>query len=316
MPSLKRELIQDHHNLGGLLGYQGRTAEAVRNYRESLKLEASFPRKTADDWFHSAGLRALCARPAVDGPAPPSAAERAECRRHADEAIAALRRAIAAGFNNADAIRFDDALSTVRDRDDFRAILAQAEATATGRATSPVPTPAPSDSNLPPRAGPPMVAHAKGRSEDHLDDGRDRRRSEMASGEHAIGVAQLELGQFEDAKATLGRVLATREALVRDHPGNVRYRADLAAIRTAIARLEWRTDRLDAAIRSWDEIRQDLESDLDGRPNDPVLAEVLIELETTVGHSYAEAALWDEANAALAGGPARVEGSPPGRLSR
>ncbi len=122
----------------------------------------------------------------------------------------------------------------------------------------------------------------------------------MASGEHAIGIAQLELGRFEEAKSTLGRVLATREALVRDHPEDVRYRADLAATRTTIARLQWRTNRLDAAIRSWDEIRQGLESDLNGRPDDPVLAEVLIELETTVGHSYAEAALWDEANTALA----------------
>jgi tetratricopeptide (TPR) repeat protein len=39
---------------------------------------------------------------------------------------------------------------------------------------------------------------------------------------------------------------------------------------------------------------------LEGRTHDPDLTEVLIELETTAGNSYAEAALWDEASAALA----------------
>ena len=45
VPNLKRELIVDHHNLGGMLRYQGRTAEAVRIYRASRKLEESLPRE-------------------------------------------------------------------------------------------------------------------------------------------------------------------------------------------------------------------------------------------------------------------------------
>ena len=145
------------------------------------------------------------------------------------------------------------------DRDDFRALLAQAEAAASGRTINPVSTSA-ADRHPRPTPGP-RPSHGNDRrttpSVDRISHG-----VRWPPADTRIGIAQLELGRFEEASATLGRVLATREALVRDHPEDVRYRADLAATRTAIARLEWRTDRLDAAIRSWDEIRQDLESDL------------------------------------------------------
>src|SRR5262249_46985538 len=101
IPSLRRELVQDYRSIGDVLREQGRMAEAVRTYRQSRELAEALPKETADDWVHFAVLLGLCARPAVEEGTPPSDAERAECRRHAEAALAALRRAITAGFRNA-----------------------------------------------------------------------------------------------------------------------------------------------------------------------------------------------------------------------
>jgi serine/threonine protein kinase len=298
IPSLRRELIQDYRSIGDLLREQARMAEAVRTYRESLELAEALPNETADDWFHLANLLALCAQPAVDRGATPSIAEKDQCRRHADAAIAALRRAIAAGYTNDAIIRVGDDFCSLRDHTDFNAVLAQTEAARRGQAPTPVDL-AEKSNQKPPGHGGTNVAAVRA-FKVRSGHGQGQRQSELASSQHAIGIVQLELGQFAEAKATLGQALAAREALVRDQPENLGNLADLAATRIAMARLDWRENRLAEAVRSWDEIREGLESDLEKRPHDPVLTEALIELETTVGHAYAENALWEEATAALA----------------
>jgi serine/threonine protein kinase len=298
IPSLKRELVDDYHNVGGLLRYRGRTAEMVRTFRECRELEESLPRESGDDWYYFAGLLALCARPAVDARAQPSAAEQAECRRHADAAIAAIEKSIAAGFHNAELIRIDDSLSVLRDRDDFRAVVARVSAAASSSSITQSTAPRPSQPPSQPQAASP--SNALGRSADRPIGGPPERQGEVASGEHAIGIIQLELGRFEEARATLGRALALRQAQSRAAPREEVRLADLAATRLALGRLDWKAGRLEAAVQSWDEVRQTLESAVTAHAQDPFLAQVLVELETTVGHSYAEAALWDEASAALA----------------
>ncbi len=68
----------------------------------------------------------------------------------------------------------------------------------------------------------------------------------------------------------------------------------------ALARLDWKAGRLSAAVRTWDEVRNDLEDALRKHPRDPVLAEQLAQAEATIGQSYAERALWSEARDAFA----------------
>jgi serine/threonine-protein kinase len=299
IPSLRRELVQDYRSIGDVLREQGRMAEAVKTYRQSRELAEALPKETADDWFHFAVLLGLCARPAVDSGAPPSDTERAECLHHADAALAALRQAIAAGFRNAETLRVCDELAAIRDRDDFQTVLVQAEAGARDPASTRGPTSTPPAETSPSQPGAP-TAGARNPAESAGGGGADQRRDELASSQHVIGVVQLELGKLEDAQATLRRALAAREALVRDHPQDAADRAGLAATRVALARLDWRAGRLAAAVHSWDEIRLFLESALAERPQEAALVQGLIELETTVGYSYAEVALWNEAAEALA----------------
>ncbi len=288
---LRRELIQDFRSVGDLHREQGRMADAVRIYRQSLELEEALPKETGDDWFHLATLLALCARPASDSGYSIGDAERLECRRLADAAIEALRRAVAAGYKNAEWMRISDELGVLRDRDDFRAILARA-----GESRSSTSRPDVAAQEMTP-GGP-----AAPRDPARLADGRtapvrDSRtgQADRATSQHAIGIVQLELGQLDEAKSTLDQARALREALVRDHPEEVRYLVDLAATRVALARIHWKAGRLAAAVRSWDEIRYDLASAHRNHPHDPVIAEQWAQAEASIGQSYAERALWAEA---------------------
>jgi eukaryotic-like serine/threonine-protein kinase len=306
LPGLRREFVQDARSLGDMLREDGRMVEAVRYYRESWEASEAVTRVSADDWYATAGLLARCARPAVDDGTSPGESERAECRWFADASMAAIRRAIAAGYKNAQAFRVGDDFAALRGRDDFPALLTRAESAARGQ-------PLPDELSLAPFPPPGFkpadpIGQAPGYSPGHAaaididasdSTGPLQLAEEQASSQHAIGLVQTELGQFEAAGATLGRALAVRESLVRDHPDDARSRAALAATRAAIGRLHWRSGKLADAVRAWDDVRQGLESDLEAHPHEAAIAEQLAAIETTVGYSYAEAALWEEAAESL-----------------
>jgi serine/threonine protein kinase len=309
LPALRRELVQDYRSFGDLLREHGRMAEAVRLYRESWGPAEAIPREHADAWYATACLLGLCARPASDAGGRVGEAERGECRRFGDAAMAAIRRALAAGFRHAETLRVGDEFAALRDRDDFPALMVVAESAARGQ-----PPPAElSRTPFPPPGLAATRAHPDGSVPDeHPGGGPDpvtgvpagldikaRLEEEQASSQHAFGLIQLELGQFEDAHASLDRALAVRESLVRDRAGDARLRADLWATRAAIGRLHWRAGRLAEASRAWDDVRRGLASGLQVNPNPRALEEQLAALEMTVGHSYAEAALWEEAAVAF-----------------
>jgi serine/threonine-protein kinase len=316
VPMLRAEFVQDYRSLGDVLRERGRIAEGVRLYRESWAPARAMRRTTAEDWSTAAALLGLCARPAVDAGGLPDEAERAESRRFGDAAMAALRRAIAAGFKNADVVRVGDEFAALRGREDFPPVLARAEAAAHGQtppaefARVPFPPPgvasgrsdfrAPAEPEEPAPGGaaagadPAAASRAAGTSKDRVP-----LEEEQASSQHALGLVQLELGESKEARASLLRALALRESLVQSDPEEVRHQVDLAATRAAIGRLEWRLGRPADAMRDWTETRDGLESARQAHPNDPTIAEQLAALELIVGHSHAEAALWEEAAAAF-----------------
>ena len=317
LPGVRREMVQDYHSLGNFLRERGRTAEAIRLYRESWIAAESMTRATADDWLAAAGLLGLCARPAVDGGGSPSESELAWCRRFGDAALAALRRAIAAGFKDAERLRVNDEFAVLRTREDFPAIVARAEAAARGEtpteefARTPFPPPSLAAArNLlvaafqrddRPPGGPPGDGADAADGHPGAGSAADRTalEEEQASTQHAFGLVQLELGQFKEARASLLRALAIRESLAQSRPDEVRHIVNLSATRAAIGRLEWRVGRPADAIRAWDETRQGLESARQAHLNDPAIAQRLAALEMTVCYSHAEAGLWEAATAAL-----------------
>jgi hypothetical protein len=57
----------------------------------------------------------------------PTPAEQAESRRYADEAVTTLRQCVARGFRNAAQLRTESAFAPLRNRDDFKQLLAELE---------------------------------------------------------------------------------------------------------------------------------------------------------------------------------------------
>ena len=224
LPRLRREYVQDYHSIGDLLRQQGRTAEAVRLYRESMGPAAEIPRRDGDDWLELAGLLGLApgrpftwrrARRGRTGRVP---SLRRRCRR-------ALRRALDAGPVNAQRVRFGDEYAVLQTREDFRAVLARAEAS-TGRPTTADASSrdrqgpaAPLAPGILPKAATPPAGTVReatlrpARPVEHPDvlarpgSRRSRRRASTP-----LGIVQTELEQLDEARATLGRALATREA--------------------------------------------------------------------------------------------------------
>ncbi len=91
IPSLRRELFQDYLSVADTHREQGREAEAVHSHRQAIELLDAQPKETGKDFFNIACFLALCARPACDPKSVPDEAELAECRLHADAAMAALQ---------------------------------------------------------------------------------------------------------------------------------------------------------------------------------------------------------------------------------
>jgi tetratricopeptide (TPR) repeat protein len=295
---LRRELFQDYVSVGDIHREQGREAEAVHSHRQAIELLDAQPRETGQDFFNIACFLALCARPACDPDKAPGDVELAECRVHANSAMAALRQAIAAGYRNAVSFKLRDELSALRDRGDFKSIVAELESAGPVRATASASAPRPvaaaprgsspslSDANLAPKIAP-------------EGSGRPRDEDTEPAVLHAIGVVEAELDRVEEASKTLDQALAARQALVRGDPGKARYRADVASTMVAQGRLAWRAGRLAEAVGTWQEVRRRLEAEMKENPNEPVFAQQLAEAELVMGQSYAEKALWGEAALAM-----------------
>jgi hypothetical protein len=88
----------------------------------------------ADELYDAACLYALCAAAADrDRPSPPAPlpqrGERGEKKKQlADEAMKLLQQAVAKGYNNATHMARDRDLDALRQRDDFKKLLAELEA--------------------------------------------------------------------------------------------------------------------------------------------------------------------------------------------
>jgi serine/threonine protein kinase len=117
----RRSLTRAIQQLAELYRNLGRHAEAAALAREHQSL---WPAEPADLYNASCEL-ALCVPLVEPGQAEPTAAGRAERLRYADDAIAALRQAIKAGFRDVKQLTSDPDFVAIRPRADFQAIVQQ-----------------------------------------------------------------------------------------------------------------------------------------------------------------------------------------------
>src|SRR5262249_2414268 len=124
---LFRDRLSRHYiNLARVQRKCGRPAEAAAATRERQRLWSDDPVKL----YEVALELALCMPLVGQGKAELTAAEQAERRGYGDEAVAALRQAIARGYTDLDQLTKALSLAPLRSRADFQKLLAELRAKA------------------------------------------------------------------------------------------------------------------------------------------------------------------------------------------
>ncbi len=104
----------------------GDPAGAAADVRRALGLYEGLPSRSANEWFETACCHAALASLAGRDGAGVSAAEGTA---EADQAMALIRKAVGMGYRDGEAFRTDSALDPIRDREDFKKLLAELEKT-------------------------------------------------------------------------------------------------------------------------------------------------------------------------------------------
>jgi serine/threonine protein kinase/tetratricopeptide (TPR) repeat protein len=105
----------------------GRGAEAVADSRRAAETWEKVGDSDADSLYTAAGFRAVAAAALPSADRSPAGANRAEAE--ADQAMAWLERAVAAGYRNAPHMAEDHDLDALRHRADFKELMARLSAT-------------------------------------------------------------------------------------------------------------------------------------------------------------------------------------------
>src|SRR5262249_30318986 len=118
-----RSLASSLVGLGSLQRQAGKEDEALRSLRRALELWEPLTLVQPNDLYNLACAHAQCRALIAGGRAALSPEERAEREPHGERAMAALRRALAAGFAAPAWLSQDPDLDSLRPRDDFRALM-------------------------------------------------------------------------------------------------------------------------------------------------------------------------------------------------
>ena len=289
VPSLLASYLQSSEDLGRKFAALDRGDDAARMARRARALVERMPRRTAPELYRLACVRALCAAPPARPGAEAPLDDPAERSRALDQAMDALTRAVAAGYKDSRALAANEDLAALRDRADYKALVAGLEVRTRLDQLAAV-------------AGPPAERLKANREALSLRESlaaaapKDRSlQADLAASRQAIGLIQLDLGDADGAARTLAEALAIRERLAADDPKSPRPRADLAASCAALGDLHWKLDRRPEAVREWRRGADLLETALRDAPADADLTVRLAGAEIALGDRYGELTLWAEA---------------------
>jgi serine/threonine protein kinase/tetratricopeptide (TPR) repeat protein len=284
VPDLSEDLVLSCSRLTIVLRRLRRPSEAVQVLRDVRASVESAAPQGPHLLFAVARLWALSSE--TMDPALPSERDLVRRRRDADFAVAALRRSLAAGFHQSDAIEASLPLASLRARDDFKALLAGLKGSA---AAGP---PAGRSHDLPPdeRLGTPAPAQPRRPLVD-----LSRYQADLASSQHAIALIQLALGDRAAALRSFQLVTELRLALAESKPGKAESRTGPTQPWLEFGTIEWENGRLAEGARDWargvDLLTKSPDSGTVSESDESSLGEAC----RRIGFAFGTLGMWDEA---------------------
>jgi eukaryotic-like serine/threonine-protein kinase len=128
---LDPKYILARNNLGFALGKKAQQLRDRKNAVGCLAVAAEYEAQKptdADAVYDAASIRALCAAAILKDPKTPAVDAARLAEEQADLAMDWLRRAVAAGYKNSSHMKQDKDLDVLRDRDEFKKLIADLEA--------------------------------------------------------------------------------------------------------------------------------------------------------------------------------------------
>jgi eukaryotic-like serine/threonine-protein kinase len=124
---------------------------------------------------------------------------------------------------------------------------------------------------------------------------RDRQvQAELAASRHALGLIQLdERGKTEQALESFQQALSLRDRLMGLEPQNRAHLTNLAGSLVALGSAYWENGRMSDGVRTWQRARKALEDGISDA-NSPGAKQTVAGWRA-LGHAYARAGLWAEA---------------------
>ena len=127
--SLVQELqLEARLELGMLRQAEGRTDDAARHFAQALESGRARSRPSVEEMILLAVIHAQLSR-LPDGVVATALADKSTAKAHGDQAMELLSRALGKGFGNLELLRKSDALDPLRQRDDFKKLVATLEST-------------------------------------------------------------------------------------------------------------------------------------------------------------------------------------------
>ncbi len=219
VPDLPGELVETCTSAVGIMVNGNKASESLALLREAIDALEALPRDEPKPLFGLSQLLVLLGQSSELSGTPD--ADREGRLQNEERAVAALRRAVAAGFRDVKAIQSGTLLQTFRYREDVKSLMTEmALADRVG--------PSPGGGSEAPR---PENSADPGSTSSDPSAARIRRyRGELATSQHAIGLIQLGMGDMDEAFKSLSQALSLRESSAQGDPGTATILRQLTQI--------------------------------------------------------------------------------------
>lgn len=290
MPVLRSELFSVYRELAEQQRAMGKDQEASRSLRQAEELLQNIPCETADELYAMATVYAVLAEIPQHEWAKPEAISDSERAEYAVQALAALKKAISAGFKDIHLLRHDPTLASIRTYDEFQTLFGLLEQAAEAEELA---RQAPDE---PARLALRLKQAEAERKLRDLDPSSLGHQAALGATLHALGLLQLNLRQYAEAEKSLAEASEIRQALHRQTPHHPMLACDYLATQVALGELEFSQGRFAQGHRLFQELLPAMD-DLAARYRYYTpLCQRLASLERTICREYGQMGLADKGN--------------------